>query len=78
MFSVSGAAGVQPGAAPAMAQRQITIWAYTCERCGHDSVPREITQAPRVCPKCKSPYWDRPRQRPTPAKRPKARNKARR
>jgi predicted Zn-ribbon and HTH transcriptional regulator len=31
-------------------------------RCGHEWLPRETTDKPRVCPKCKSPYWDRPKQ----------------
>jgi len=31
-------------------------------RCGHEWLPREGTEKPRVCPKCKSPYWDRPKQ----------------
>ena len=33
---------------------------YRCERCGHEWLPRN-DQAPKVCPKCKSPYWDKPR-----------------
>jgi hypothetical protein len=35
----------------------------TCLRCGHTWFPR-TQQKPRVCPnpKCKSPYWDRPRR----------------
>ena len=40
----------------------IKILGYRCERCGGEWVPRS-DKAPRVCPKCKSPYWDRPRQR---------------
>jgi hypothetical protein len=35
--------------------------AYICERCRHTWVPAGIDK-PRVCPKCKSPYWDRPRR----------------
>lgn len=31
-----------------------------CIRCGHTWPPR-TEKLPRVCPKCKSPYWDRPR-----------------
>lgn len=31
-------------------------------RCGHEWLPRETTETPRVCPKCKSPYWDKPKQ----------------
>jgi hypothetical protein len=36
---------------------------YRCERCGHEWVPRgDLNIEPRVCPKCKSPYWDRERK----------------
>jgi hypothetical protein len=28
-------------------------------RCGHEWLPRN-DEKPRVCPKCKSPNWDRP------------------
>lgn len=28
-----------------------------CKRCGHDWKPR-IKTKPRMCPKCKSRYWD--------------------
>ena len=43
----------------------MTVWGYRCERCGHEWLPREQGQPdPKVCPKCKSPYWDRPRQAP--------------
>ncbi|QJW98753.1 hypothetical protein FTUN_6348 [Frigoriglobus tundricola] len=31
-------------------------------RCGHEWLPREATDKPRVCPKCKSANWDRPKQ----------------
>jgi hypothetical protein len=27
-----------------------------------EGMPRDKKQAPKVCPNCKSPYWDRPRQ----------------
>jgi hypothetical protein len=30
-------------------------------RCGHTWLPRD-TEKPRVCPKCKSPNWDRPKR----------------
>lgn len=37
------------------------VTAYRC-RCGHEWVPSDLhqTERPRVCPKCKSPNWDRP------------------
>jgi Zn finger protein HypA/HybF involved in hydrogenase expression len=43
---------------------KVQVWAWKCERCDHTWVPREENVAPRVCPKCKSPYWDRPRRIP--------------
>lgn len=34
-------------------------------RCGHEWLPHKETrdneEKPRVCPKCKSPNWDRPK-----------------
>ena len=32
-----------------------------CVRCGHMWLRRVVTQ-PVKCPKCQSPYWDRPKQ----------------
>lgn len=37
---------------------------YECERCKHQWVPRDESN-PTVCPKCKSPYWNKPRTLPT-------------
>lgn len=45
-----------------MAKVKLTVMGYRCERCAHEWIPRD-DQPPRVCPKCKSPYWDRPRQK---------------
>jgi len=39
--------------------------AYKCERCGHIWLPRKADKEPRVCPKCKSPYWNTPRKQNT-------------
>ena len=39
------------------------VAAFVCERCGHTWVPR-TERRPTICPKCKSPYWDKPRIRP--------------
>jgi len=25
-------------------------------------MPRDITKEPEICPKCKSPYWTKPRK----------------
>jgi predicted Zn-ribbon and HTH transcriptional regulator len=45
-----------------MSKVKLLVWGYRCERCRHEWVPREKAQEPRVCPKCKSPYWNRPRK----------------
>ena len=43
----------------------ITLMGYRCRRCEHQWVPRvNAKTAPRVCPKCKSPYWHEERRRP--------------
>ena len=42
----------------------ITVKGYKCERCGHKWVPRG-KEEPRVCPKCKSAYWDKPKKKPS-------------
>lgn len=35
---------------------------YKCERCDHLWVPRsKIDELPIICPKCKSPYWNKAR-----------------
>ena len=47
---------LQPG------MTKVQIWGFRCERCSHEWVPREKTHQPKVCPACKSPYWDRPRR----------------
>lgn len=41
--------------------QKITMMGYRCERCEHEWVPK-TPKKPRVCPKCKSPYWDRKRR----------------
>ncbi len=40
---------------------KIKIEGYFCERCNHKWIPRG-NEEPRVCPKCKSPYWNRPKK----------------
>ena len=44
-----------------MAKIQITLDGYKCERCTYEWVARK-KDYPRVCPACKSPYWDKPRK----------------
>ncbi len=38
---------------------KVLLEGYRC-RCGHEWLIRGV-DAPRVCPKCKSPNWDRPK-----------------
>jgi len=40
---------------------EVWIKGYRC-RCGHEWVNRGTTEKPRVCPKCKSANWDRPKK----------------
>jgi len=37
---------------------EIRAQGFGCERCGHEWIPRNIKREPKVCPKCKSPYWN--------------------
>ena len=39
----------------------VLIIGHRCYRCGHEWKPN-MNKSPRVCPKCKSPYWDKPRK----------------
>jgi len=55
-----------------MGMVDIKLRGYRCERCGHEWVPRNKDERPRVCAKCKSAYWDKPRRTARP------RNKAKR
>lgn len=46
-----------------MARVPITLMGFKCERCGHEWVPRGGTEEePKVCPKCRSPWWNRPKK----------------
>ena len=46
----------------------VTVQAYECERCHYRWTPRDtpvsnnVTSQPKVCPKCKSPLWNKPRK----------------
>ena len=43
-----------------MSMKEIKVLKFNCKRCGHNWVPRQTEI--RICPKCKSPYWDRERK----------------
>jgi len=45
----------------------ITKEGYRCARCGHEWVPRS-EEYPTICPSCKSPYWDKPKRKPSSAR----------
>lgn len=47
-----------------MSRVPITVLGYRCDRCGHEWIPRDrdFNVQPKVCPKCKSPYWNHPRK----------------
>lgn len=39
------------------------IECFECDRCHHKWIPRlKIDEEPTICPKCKSPYWNKPRR----------------
>jgi predicted Zn-ribbon and HTH transcriptional regulator len=42
---------------------KVMLEGYKCERCGHTWIPRSTTMGdPTICPRCKSPYWNKPRR----------------
>lgn len=41
---------------------RISLAGFKCERCEHEWVPRAKGEEPKVCPACKSPYWNTPRR----------------
>ena len=42
---------------------RILIEGYLCERCLHSWAPRGNAKAePKICPKCKTTYWNKPRK----------------
>ena len=45
-----------------MPKIKLTVDGYLCSRCGHKWQRRKKVE-PVCCPKCKSPYWDRPREK---------------
>ena len=42
---------------------KVKLDGFQCERCEHMWLPRANTKGePVICPKCKSPYWNKPRK----------------
>lgn len=48
-----------------------TVTAFSCDRCDHEWIPRNPEEFPKVCPRCKSPYWNTPRKNPKKGKKKK-------
>lgn len=44
------------------AGHKVLVIGNKCYRCGHSWIPRDENNKPPVCPKCKSPYWDKPKR----------------
>ena len=42
----------------------VLLMGHRCYRCEHEWLSYDKKIIPKVCPKCKSPYWDRPRIKP--------------
>ena len=40
----------------------VLIVGHRCWRCKHAWVPRDISEIPEICPRCKSPYWKNPKK----------------
>ena len=40
---------------------QVNVKGCRC-RCGHEWIPHNPAEKPRVCPRCKSANWDRPKK----------------
>ena len=43
-------------------KKEVNVYECKCERCKHSWITRKDI-LPIVCPKCKSPYWNKPTER---------------
>lgn len=43
-----------------MVAKEADLKEFKCLRCGHGWLPRQ--REVRICPKCKSAWWDKPKQ----------------
>ena len=46
-----------------VAGANVSLIGHKCYRCSHEWLPQEKGFIPTVCPKCKSPYWNKPKVR---------------
>lgn len=42
-----------------MSKKEAKVYDCKCERCKHKWITRS-NEVPIVCPRCKSPYWNKP------------------
>ena len=50
---------------------RVMVSAFKCDRCSHVWLPKDLLNKleeldkylPKVCPKCKSPYWNTPKKK---------------
>ena len=42
-------------------EMEMALARLKCKRCNHEWVRRE-DDLPEICPRCKSPYWNKPRK----------------
>lgn len=56
--------GIVVSGGEAIGGANVLIIGHKCYRCGHKWVPERLdfSKIPKVCPKCKSAYWDTPKQ----------------
>ena len=47
----------------AMPKVEIRQMGFECLRCGRRWIPKVVGKKPLTCPKCRSPYWDKPVER---------------
>jgi len=46
-----------------MKEKSGTPLMLRCLRCDHEWLRRSLKSDPKQCPRCHSPYWNRPRRR---------------
>lgn len=51
-------AGAEPAGDEFRSGSNVLIRGHRCHRCKHAWRPRNLKELPRVCPNCKSVYWD--------------------
>ena len=49
-----------------MARVPITVMGCRCERCDYEWIPQNPEKEPVACPRCHSPYWNKPKRNDAP------------